>query len=341
MFPQTATYGEVNLNGKTYNPLEMLAVAHAISLAQPAISARHNITITFSGNGTIPSGTYLTGKVNRVKYVTEEVIVQTAGAGTRTVGILAIEDSKGNKATGAAGTMAIGDIVTFATKPAFAAADATVSEVVQPGEDAETPASFRSRVVGAVQSRLKGGALGDIRTWALEVPQVSRVYPYTGMTPGSVDVYVEVSDQPDGIPTLAELELVETAIRYVQYGTTFLAERSPVNLLPIAKPIAKVSFGVSVAAISGVDNVDYIKLKIQDALQEHFDSREPDCPGLSIAPRKDLITTSSVIGIVQKQVTYFGGYAGDIQLLDVNGDPVDVYQLNEGEFCKFTGVTWA
>lgn len=340
MFPQTATYGAVTLNGKTYNPLELLAISHAVPLAQAAIPARHTITITFTGNGTIDKGTYLVGKVNRIKYVTEDVVVQSAGAGSRAVGILAIEDSKGNPATGASGTLAVGDILTFATKPSFTTAEAVAASVVQPGEDAETPIAFRTRVVNAIADRLKGGSLADIRQWAVLTPQVSRVFPYAGYVPGSVDVYVEVNDQPEGIPTQAQLEAVETSIRYVDYNGTMLAERSPVNLLPIAKAITKVSFSVHIASFSGVDNVDYVKLKVEDALQQFFDSCTPVCPGLTILPRNDVISTSAVSGIVQKVVQYFGGYAGGIELRDSAGSLIDIYQLTDGQLAKLTGVTW-
>jgi uncharacterized phage protein gp47/JayE len=338
-FPQTATDGTVDLNGSKYNPLELLRVRAGVEPRQAAIPARHEVTISFTSAEVLNKGSFMVGDNNKIVYITEDVAT-VSEAGTTTVSIIALEDGQGNPETGASGTLQNGDLLTIKDAPSYVSASCTSSATLRPGEDAETSLSFRTRVVEATQASLHGGALNDIKQFAKLVPQVTRVFPYTGMLPGSVDVYVEVSDQTDGIPTTEEIELVEKAIRFTEIEGVNFADRSDANLLPIGHPISMTSFSVEIDALTGVNSLAYVQVKCEQALYKYFQEREPDVPGLTEPPKKNLIATSSVSGIVQGVVQYYGGSVGDVVVKDSTGEAVATYVLSEGELCKLTGVTW-
>jgi hypothetical protein len=166
------------------------------------------------------------------------------------------------------------------------------------------------------------------------------VYPYTSACPGQVDVYseatVESSGSPDGIPTSAQLQAVLDSIELDQDG---LATRRPANAFVNSLPITRTAFDVTVTDLA-VDNLGQVQSDIEDAITEFFQDAEPFIDGLDIPPRKDQITRSALIGLVEDIVSAANGIFTTVLFNEVGGVSLERYFLGEGEKAKVDNINF-
>lgn len=338
MFVQTASAKETVVNGVTVVPLTLWGRLIGIGDPVPATSAELLIDITVENQvGVLDSGSQLVNTDNGVTYITTASVALSAPVVQAT--ILAVSDQAGGGGTGAIGNLEAGAIVSFANPLPNVARNAEVVSQVVTGANAEDVEVYRQRIIDRFQKKPQGGAYSDYELWGEEVAGILNVYPYTSDCPGQVDVYVEATEassgNPDGIPTVAQLQAVLDSIEFDENG---LASRRPANALANTFPIFRSAFDIVVAGLQ-VDNLADVKDSIDAAMEEYFLGREPYIIGLSIPPRKDRITSSAVGGVVEDIVSAAGGIFTNVAI-SKDSAPVDRYTLSIGEKAKVGTVTY-
>lgn len=335
MFIRTMSSSSTEFNGTFITPL--IEYGRQIGVGDPIAATRAelliNITVT-NQVGTLPSGSQLVNAANGVTYITIGAVALSAPTVQAT--IRAVADQAGGDGSGEQGNLSAGAIVSFANPLANVARNAVVASQTVTGADAESFDAYRQRVLDRSQKRPQGGAYADYQQWATEVAGIANAYPYTADLPGQVDVYVESATEPDGIPTLAQLNAVADSIELDDSG---LASRRPANAFVNVLPITRSSFQVVVDGLT-VANQAAVEATITTAVQEYFLSREPFIDGLSILPRRDRITPSAVGGVVDDIVNANGGVFFGVIVSKNSIEIPEVYALNQGEKAKASSVTF-
>ena len=340
IFVSTASINSTVINGMEVSPL--IAWGRLIGTGDPvaATQAELLIDITVENQvGSLASGTQLINSDNGVTYITIGDVLLDAALIQAT--IRAVSDQAGGGGAGVIGNLEPGDVVSFANPLPNVARNAVVDSQVVTGADAESEEAYRQRVVDRFQQRPQGGALADYRIWGEEVAGIINIYPYTGNDPGEVDVYAEAtvasSGDPDGIPTGAQLTAVFDSIELDDSG---LASRRPANAFVNVFAITRTGFD-SVVTDLVADNLAQVQADITAAIVEFFLEREPFVSGLTIAPRKDRITRSALIGLVEDIVTAANGTFTMVTFTPTGvGGSLELYVLQQGEKAKSTGTTY-
>lgn len=340
IFVSTASINETTINGVEVSPL--IAWGRLIGVGDPvaATQAELLIDITVENQvGSLPAGSQLINSANGVTYITIGAVLLDAPTVQAT--IRAVSDQVGGGGAGAIGNLEPGDIVSFANPLSNVARDAVVDSQVVTGADAEGTEIYRQRIIDRFQARPQGGAYADYRIWGEEVAGIINIYPYTGIDPGEVDVYaeatVESSGDPDGIPTATQLQAVADSIELDENG---LATRRPANAFVNVFPITRTGFDTEIFGLS-VDNPGQVQGDIEDAINEFFLAREPFVDGLTIPPRKDRITRSALIGLVEDIVTAANGSFTTVTFTPTGVvGSLELYILGQGEKSKSTGTTF-
>lgn len=340
IFVSTAAIEETEINGIQVSPL--IAWGRLIGVGDPvaATNAELLINITVDNQvGVLPSGSQLINADNGVTYITigdvllDSTVVQAT--------IRAVSDQAGGGGAGAIGNLEPGDIVSFANPLANVSRDAVVDSQIVTGANAETTEAYRQRVIDRFQKRPQGGAYADYEIWGEEVAGIINIYPYTGVDPGEVDVYAEAtpesSGDPDGIPTAAQLAAVFESIELDENG---LASRRPANAFVNVFAITRTGFDTEISGLV-VDNLAQVQDDITEAITEFFLAAAPFVDGLTIPPRKDRITRSALIGLVEDIVTAANGSFTTVIFTPTGiGGSLELYILQEGEKAKSTGTTF-
>ena len=334
MFVGTASINETTINGVTVSPLKEWGRLIGVGDPIAATNAELIIDITVEvETGSLPSGSQLINSTNGVTYLTIGAILLDAPIVQAT--IRAASDQAGGGGAGAIGNLAIGDIVSFANPLANISRNAVVAAQTVTGADAETTEAYRQRVIDRFQKEPQGGAYADYEMWGVEVAGIHSVYPYTGASPGHVDVYVEAtvasSGDPDGIPTAAQLTAVKESI---EKDTAGMATRRPANAFVNTYPITRTAFDSVVTGLS-VDNPAAVQADITEAITQFFREADPYIDGLTIPPRKDRITRSALIGLVEDIVTAASGSFTTVNFSVTGvGLYLELHTLAEGEEAK-------
>lgn len=326
-FVSTATIEPVTFNGVTVRPLvewgRLSGTGDPVEAEQTELTA----TVAVTATGTLSGFTQLTATTGVVYLTTADTLVDADAvtAGSVSITVRASSDPQGGNGAGIIGNLPLGSVLSFVSPPSFAADSATVSGSTVTGANTEPTEVYRRRVLRRFQRRPQGGALVDYQIWSEEVAGVINAYPYTG-DPGEVDVYVEVDNQPNGIPTADQLTAVENSINMDSSGR---ATRRPANALADALAITRTAFNVSISGLS-VDNQALVRGQIEDAVTEYFTEREPFITGVSLPPRADRITNTAVSAIVESLATASNGSFTSVTITR-NSTTVTAYTLSMGE----------
>lgn len=336
-FVATASDQPTEINGKTVVPLTEWGRLIGVGDPTPATQAELVVDITVTNQvGILAAGTQLVGETNGVTYITIGAV--DLNAPTVQATIRASSDQAGGAGRGEIGNLDAGAIVNFANPLANVLRATTVDSQAVTGADAETTANYRRRIIDAFSARPQGGAYADYRIWGAAVEGVAQVYPYTG-EPGEVDVFVESSTEPDGIPTQAQLDAVSDAIELDDAG---LATRRPAGALVNTLAISRTGWVVTVSSLFVPGSLGDAQIRITQAVESYFLDREPFIVGLDFPPRKDLITQSGVTGAVEDVVTALNGSFGEVSIAKTSnpGTPIQQDALAEGEKAKADSVSF-
>lgn len=340
LFVRTASFQETEILGKKVIPL--IEWGRLIGIGDPvrATQAELLVDITVENQtGSILAGTLLTSNKNGINYLLTASVVLDAAI--KQGNIKATSDTQGGSGAGAIGNLDPGDVVSFVNPIPNVARDTTVDSQVVTAADGETEAQYRQRVIDRFQKQPQGGAGVDYEIWGEEVAGIINIFPYTGAIAGFVDVYSEAtpasSGSPDGIPTQAQLNAVETAITF---DSESKQTRKPVNARLNSFAIDRIGFDVSVLGLT-VDDPATVQSSIESAVETYFLDREPFIEGVTPLPRTDRITLQNIEGIIDDIVTAANGsFLG--ATLTKTGDlfTIDFYPLGIGEKSKLTIITF-
>jgi len=156
-------------------------------------------TITFSGTvgSNVPIGTEAK-TADGVAFLTTAT-GNVGGGGTVTLAAQA-------SAADAAGNQMVTTPLTLTAAPAGIVSTASIAGMTG-GTDRETVASLLSRLLFVLRNPPCGGALHDYYTWAMNVPGVTRAYPYACRRHnGSVDVAILTAGGMPDAPLIAAVQ---------------------------------------------------------------------------------------------------------------------------------------
>lgn len=348
MFPKTASNEDVTINGVTVNPLRAWGeLAPGGPVVQSlGVKAERTIEITvLVQGGTLTSGQRVVNPATEKLYTLVGDV--SLSSSTVTGVVRAVE-------AGDVWNVDAGETLNLVSPPSSVEKEVTVTGAAAVlGVDPETTEQFRAAVIGAWAARPQGGAYADYRRWAEEVPGVTNAYPYSGWTdydplpgfpsggPGFVFVFIEASAYTDGIPPeLPGGTLLQSVDAAIKMDVAGLATRCNINAFIRVKPITRTAISVTVKTLYSDEDTDDVKDAIEEALTEYFLDRAPFILGLDMPPRKDIITKSSVGGVVAF-VTQAMGAAFSEVVISVGGSEVEVYSLQEGEKAKLGTLNFA
>jgi len=332
IFVATASIKQTEVLGVSLSPL--VSWGRLVGVGDPKIASAAELILELTvvtQTGQIPLGTQFLGTSNGVLYLATQSVALDAA--TVYVSVIAAADASGETGTGTIGNLPVSSTLTFVSAISQVNRTVTVDEVTALGVAAETEAAYRQRVIDKFQKRPQGGAYSDYEEWAELTPGVLNAYPYTGLTPGTVDVYIESADAVDGI---ADSTLIDAAKAVIELDDGGKASRRPVGAFVKVRSITRSSFVVTVLGLA-VDNPGSVQANITAAIEAYFLSREPYIIGVSVPPRNDRITASAISGITDDIVSAVGGVFSSVVVTKA-AIPVTLYALGIGEKAKTTVV---
>ena len=279
------------------------------------------VPVTVTG-GVVQAGSQLVNNATGAVYVVNpsKAIVATP---TET---LTLQSAVG----GDISNLSVNDTITFVNPQPGIDSTVTIATVTQEGTDEEPLEQYRQRVLDRYQKQPQGGALADYELWAEEAANVINAYPYASTTPGEVEVFIEVDNQTDGIPTQSQLDVALSSINFDPI--TGEANRRPVTADVTTVPITRTTFTAEVQSLSP-DTPD-IRAAIDAAVADLYLDKEPFIQGLSFV-RNDTITNAEVSTIVQT-VAAANGATITAVIVSESGVPFDIRTLGRGEKAKVT-----
>lgn len=331
LFVEHATFEETEINGKRLRPLVMWGRLAGVEDPEPATRAEFIAVVNVTNQtGNLAAGQLMVRAETGVVY--ETASVTALNAPQVAVPIRAVSDQQGGDGSGTIGNLQPGDTLSFAGTPANVNSTVFITSHTVLGADAETPASYRTRVRNRFQAKPQGGAYADYRLWGEEVEGVANIYPYAGK-PGEIDVFVEVDAdvEPDGIADGAHLSAVFDSIQI--NNADGKATRRPVGAAVNTLAITRTGFDVTIFGLDGVQDVAATQEDIKSGIDEYLRDREPFIVGLSVLPRRDRITRAAISGIVDSIVSAAGGTVNDTQLF-LGVPSLPAYTLAHGEKAK-------
>lgn len=338
-FVSTASFEETEVNGTIIRPLVEWGRLGNVGDPLAATQAQLTLSVTVINQvGSLAGGTQLLYAPTGVVYLTNAAVLLNAA--TVTVTATASSDQDGGDGAGAIGNLQPGQILQFAGSPPNVATNATVTGSAVVGAEGETEDEYRARVLRRFQRRPQGGAYADYQAWGTEVAGVRNVFPYTGNNPGEVDVYVEVDDGPDGIPTTPQLDAVSDAIEFDPNeapSPTGRATRRPANAAVNVLPITRTGFDIDITGFDAADPTAVLA-SIELGVDEFLRSREPYIVGLSSLPRLDRVTQGAVGGVVNDVAESNGATVASVTLRRL-GIVITEYTLTRGELAKLGTIT--
>lgn len=170
----------------------------------PATYSTGNVTFTGSNGTVLPAGV-------RLKRADGSFYLTTAGgtvsSGTLTVAVKAVNAGSAGDSIAASSLELVNSIAGIDTSAVVAAGGITG------GEDSESDASLRSRVLDRIQQPPHGGAEFDYIKWAKEVNGVTRAWAYPlAMGVGTVTVTFVLDNETDIIPDSTKVAEVQSYI---------------------------------------------------------------------------------------------------------------------------------
>lgn len=146
----------------------------------PATQGRYSITITGVSGTTLPIGTQLVNKLTNKYYTTDSSVTLSGSSGVTTI----LADKSGSD------TLQSGDILYTVNTIININSQVTVASALTTPVDSENLEDYRNLIKQSYRLEPNGGSSSDYIYWALDVPSVRTVYPYTS-APGMANIYVE------------------------------------------------------------------------------------------------------------------------------------------------------
>ena len=146
----------------------------------PATQGRYSLTFTGVSGTTLPIGTQFVNKVTNKYYTTDASVTLSGASGTITI----LSDKSGLD------TLQIGDTLFSVNTIININSQTTVASIVSIASNSEDLEDYRKLINQSYRLEPNGGSASDYIFWALDVPSVRTVYPYTS-APGMANISVE------------------------------------------------------------------------------------------------------------------------------------------------------
>lgn len=146
----------------------------------PATQGKYTVTVKGVAGTNLNLGTQLVNKVTNKYYTTTAALHLTT-----TTGIASISADKSGS-----DTLQVGDVLFTVNTITNIQSQVTVLSVVTAPNDSEDLEVYRNLILESYRLEPNGGSASDYAFWALDVPGVRTVYPYT-TGPGMATIYAE------------------------------------------------------------------------------------------------------------------------------------------------------
>ena len=213
---------------------------------------------------------------------------------------------------------------------------AVITATTTSGDDAETPDSFRARVISEYRKRRTGGAPADYESWGLETPNFNWISPLDSPTlAGEVEVYGRVDNQPDGIPTGNQLTELYNFLRIGP--NTGIRTRHPIGPDVIPLPISRFEFDIEIF----IQNTSpSLESSITSAVTNYVETQEPFNEAIATI-KKDTISEGGIADAANDIANPQSATVTKIILSQTTPSLIiQSYQLFGGEFGKVNNITY-
>lgn len=200
---------------------------------KPAAQADGDVTLTGLAGTVLPAGRTLT-RADGTAYVTQ-ASATIGGGGTASVAVQAV-------AGGLAGNAEAGVRLTLSVAVVGIEGSVTVgADGLTGGAAEEADAELRGRLLLRIRQPPQGGAARDYEAWALELPGVTRAWPF-GLRrgAGTVDVFFVFDGRPDIIPEAGDVDDMQALLDLRRPVTADVLAVAPVPV-PLDFSIASLS----------------------------------------------------------------------------------------------------
>lgn len=323
-FVRWASFRETTVLGRVLVPLRMLGDEHGVDPPVDGAKARFTVSVVpITLGSTLKANTAIIDRPTQRIYKTiSDTVLST---NPTSVDVRAV-------AEGAIYNVTTATALHFVSPQSNAQRELAVTAIVTEGTDPEGEDSYRGRIQQKRTAPAQGGAHADYQQWAREISGITNVYPYNN-GPGRVIVYCEAtvasSGSADGIPTNSQLNQVAARINLPVTG---IASRRTINALVGVVAISRKALGVQVIGLV-VANQAAVEAQIEAACNEYLRNAEPYIVGLTLPPRRDVITQSAMARVVDEIVSANEGRVTDVVLLD-GATPIRTYSLGPGQRAK-------
>jgi uncharacterized phage protein gp47/JayE len=291
--------------------------------------------LTCTATGT--NGTIIQSGSSGPRWISENGIVyfnqssETIAGGTATLSLECIEG-------GEIGNQEIGTELTITASQAGLDDIVTVTAIASSGVDEQSLEEYRAEVVLKFKRPPQGGAPADYFFWATDRPNIVDAYPYAGSLPGETNLYIVAGDQPDGIPTAAQItdvyNYIDSGTRLPLWSEDLLPDGSTARFSVLASPVE--SF---ITTISGLNpSTQTLIDAVEDALITFYATRRPYIRGIS-TEREGEISQNKLRSIVQEQIDLNNGIGFTDVTFALTSNPSGLltsYSLVEGTRTKTT-----
>lgn len=186
---------------------------------EPPTFAHATATCTGTNGTIIPATTTILQRSDGAEYTVDNDA--TISSGTATIAVTAI-------LAGSLGNLTPGVVLNFESPIAGVGSTATVASSVSDGDDIETTAGFRARVLERMQNPPQGGNATDYKAWAKQVAGVTRAWCYPlELGAGTVTLRF-MRDNDDGIPSGGEVTIVQNYINALAPVTAVVTVVAPI-----------------------------------------------------------------------------------------------------------------
>ncbi|RPI63122.1 MAG: hypothetical protein EHM48_02955, partial [Planctomycetaceae bacterium] len=312
IFPETADYAALVLLGK------LVGISPT-----PSVAAVITANVYGTTGESVAVGTAFKSSTNQVYTVTTGGLI---AGGLKLCTLTAVS-------AGDAGNIADGEALSIVTPDPVLTGAAVVVSTTTDGDDEESEASFRARVIARYKRRHTGGSPADYYLWGIEAPHFTWVSPYAGDEPLDVYVYGEVDNQTDGIPTTAQLSTLKEYL--TTNPETGLADRKPVCDVVTCFPITRKEFDV---IIDIKDGTAQVKADITTAITDYMLDLEPYNEGVSLL-RNDTMTDTGISSAAFDVASEGGASILDLVVQEA-GYQISSYVLYGGEKAKLGSITF-
>jgi len=316
-------YKQIDPENADWQTLKMLG---AIYKLYPSAEVAAEIICDIPGTGeSVSRGTLFVGSNSIIYKVTAAVSIVEGVASD--VHMLA-------QVGGEIGNLANGEELNIDGTDLSLDGTATVTGIETQGADPEGIESFRATVVARYKHRVTGGSPFDYFLWGIQEPNFIWIGPYQDETyPNRINAWGKVDNQPDGIPTSAQLSSLHD--RLCVDPSTGKANRRNIGEEIITRAIELHEFDITVQIRNADDD---LKNEIRTAIRNHVSSLSPFIQGVYDV-NKDTLTNSNISDVAADVAKTEGATVITTTVTEVtSGDIVGSYTFYGGEFGKALNV---